>query len=55
MRNNYPKIKNSAYVINLYEYKCMRTLWIALYVSGHNVTYFGSSRTEHIPQDNKSL
>ena len=55
MRNNLPKIKNAAYVINFYEYKCMRTLWTALYVNGHNVTYLDSSRIEHIPQDNKSL
>ena len=30
--NNLPKIKNWAYVINLYEFKSIKTNWIDLYV-----------------------
>ena len=41
-RNNLPKIKDGAYVINLDEYKSIGTHWIALHVSDNNVTYFDS-------------
>ena len=41
-RNNLPKIKNWAYVINLDEFKLIGTHWIALYVSGNNTKYFDS-------------
>ena len=37
-RNNLPKIKNGAYVINLDEYESIGTHWIALYVIAENVT-----------------
>ena len=47
-RNNLPKIKDRAYVINLDAYKLIRTHWIALYVSFNNVTYFDSFGVEHI-------
>ena len=40
-RNNLPKIKDGAYVINLDEYRSIRNHWIALYVNVDNVTYFG--------------
>ena len=39
-RNNLPKIKDEAYVINLDEFKSIGTHWIALYVNGNNITYF---------------
>ena len=32
-RNNLPKIKDGAYVINLDEFKSIGTHWIALYVN----------------------
>ena len=32
-RNNLPKIKDGAYVINLDEYKSIETHWIALFVN----------------------
>ena len=35
-KNNLPKIKDQAYVINLDEYKSIRTHWIALYLNGNN-------------------
>ena len=41
-RNNLPKIKDGAYVINLDEYKSIRTHSIASYVNAINVTYFDS-------------
>ena len=39
-RNNLPKMKNGAYLINIDEYKSIETNWIALYANAKNVTYF---------------
>ena len=50
-RNNLPKIKDGAYVINLDEYKSIGTHWIALYVNGNNIIYFDSLGVEHIPEE----
>ena len=47
-RNNLPKIKKGAYVVNLYEFKSIRTHWITFYVNGNNVIYFNSFQVEHI-------
>ena len=41
-RNNLPKIKHEAYVINLDEYNSIGTHLIALLVNHDNVTYFDS-------------
>ena len=41
-RNNLPKIKDRAYVINFNDVKSMGTHSIALYVNGNNVIYFVS-------------
>ena len=49
-RNNLPKIKDGAYVINLDEYESIGTHWIALYVNAENVTYFDSFKVKHIPK-----
>ena len=49
-RNNFPKIKDGAYVLNPDEYKSIGTPWIALYVNDNNVTYFDSFGLEHIPK-----
>ena len=55
-RNNLPKIKDEAYdAINLDEYKSPGTNWIALYVNGGNVTYFGSFEVEHSPKEIKKF
>ena len=60
-RNNLPKIKNGAYVINLDEFKSIGTHWIALYVHGNNriasydAIYFDSFRVEHIPKEIKNF
>ena len=49
-RDNLPKIKDDAYVINLAEYSDIGTHWVALYVHNNDVTYFGSfeERLEHL-------
>ena len=54
-RNNLPKIKDGAYVINLDDYKSIGTHWIALYVNGDNVIYFDSFGIEHIPNEIKKF
>ena len=41
-RDNLPKIKDWAYVINLDEYSDIGTHWVALYVQNNNATYFDS-------------
>ena len=50
-RNNLPKIKDGAYVINLDEFESIGTYWIALYVNGNNIIYFDSFGVEHIPKE----
>ena len=52
-RNNLPKIKDGAYVINLDEYKSIGTYWVALYVNANNAVYFDCFRVEHIPKEIK--
>ena len=47
-RNNLPKIKDEAYVINFDEFKSIGTHWIAFHVNDNNVSYFDSFRVEHI-------
>ena len=55
-RNNLPKIKDGAYVINLGEYASIAIHWIALYVNNNNnVTHFDSFGVEHIPKEMKKL
>ena len=50
-RDNLPeKIKNEAYVINLYEYLDIGTHWRALHVNNKTVIYFDSFGVEHIPK-----
>ena len=48
-RNNLPKIKDRAYVINLDEFKWIGSYWIALYVNDNNICFY-SFRVEHIPK-----
>ena len=52
-RDNLPKIKDGAYIINLDEYSDIGTHWVALYVQNNNVTYFDSFGVEHIPKQIK--
>ena len=50
-RNNLPKIKGGASVINFDEYKSISTHWVAL--NGDNVTYFNNFGVEYIPKETK--
>ena len=50
-RNNLPKIKDGAYVMNLNEFKSIGTHWIALYVNANNIVYFDDFGVEHIPKE----
>ena len=54
-RDNLPKIKDRAYVINLDEYSDIGTHWVALHVQINNVTYFDSFGVEHIPNEIKTF
>ena len=54
-RNILPKIMDGAYVINLDEFKSIRTHWIALYLKRNNATYLGSFGIEHIPKEFKKF
>ena len=52
-RDNLPKIKDGAYVINLDEYSDIGTHWVASYVQNNDITYFDSFGVEHIPKEIK--
>ena len=52
-RDNLPKIKNRAYIINLNKHKNTSTQWIVLYVKNNEVTYFDSFGVEYIPKEVK--
>ena len=54
-RENLPKIKDGAYVINLDEYSDIGTHWVALYINNNSVTYFDSFGVEHIPKEIKEF
>ena len=54
-RDNLPKIKDGAYVINLDEYSDTGTHWVALYIHNIFVTYFDSFGVEHIPKEIKAF
>ena len=50
-RDNLPKIKDGAYIINLDEYSDIGTHWVALYAQNNYVTYFDSFGVENIPKE----
>ena len=54
-RDNLPKIKNGAYVINIDEYSDIGTHWVALYVDNNDVTYFDSFGIENILKEIKKF
>ena len=55
-RNNLPlKIKDEAYLINLYEYIDVGTHWIALFCNENEVVYFDSFGVEHVPKKIKGF
>ena len=43
--------KEGDYVVNFDEHKSIKTHWVAFYVNGISVTYFGSFDVEHIPKE----
>ena len=47
-RDNLPRIKDGAYVINLDESSDVGTHWIALFMLNNDVTYFDIFGVEHI-------
>ena len=51
-RDNLPKIKDGAYVINLDEYSDIGTHWVSLYVNNNDVICFS---VEHIPKEIKAF
>ena len=54
-RDNLPKIKDGAYVINRDEYSDIGTHWVAFYVHNNDVTYFDSFGKDHIPKEIKAF
>ena len=54
-RDNLPRIKDGAYVINLNQYSDIRTHQVALYAINNDVTYFNSFGVEHIPKEVKAF
>ena len=50
-RDNLPRIRVGAFVINLDEYSDIGTHWIALCVVNNNVNYFDNLGVEHIPKE----
>ena len=49
------KIKDEAYVINLYEHSDIGVHWISLDVKINDITYFDSFGVEHIPKEIKAF
>ena len=55
-RNNLPqKIKDGAYVINLYEYADAGTHWIDLFCNRGEIVYFDSFGVEQVPEEIKAF
>ena len=65
-RDNLPRIKDRAYIINLDEYSDIGTHWVALYINNNdnnnnnnnnnnNVIYFDFFDVEHIPNKIKAF
>ena len=48
-------MNDGIYIINLDEYKSIGSHWIALYVSGDNVTYCDTFGVDHIPKEIKNF
>ena len=53
--NNLPKIKDGVYVMNIDEFKSIRTHWITLDVNGNSATNFDIFGVENIPEEIKKL
>ena len=46
-RDNLPKMKDGAYIVNLDKFSDVGTPWVALYANNDGVTYFDSFGVEH--------
>ena len=54
-RNNLPKLKKGAYVINLDHSKTTGTHWVVIFVKSNEVIYFDSYGVENILEEIKKL
>ena len=54
-RENLPKIKDGAYIINLDKHYDIGTHWVALWVNNNNITYFDSFGVEYISKETKEF
>ena len=54
-RNNFSKIKEGAYSVNLDEDDLIASHQIAVYVNVENVTYFDIFAVEHIPKEIRKI
>ena len=50
-RNNLPKLKKGANVINLDHSKNTGTHWVVIFIKEHKVIYFDSFGVEYIPKE----
>ena len=50
-RNNLPRIKDGAYVINLDDRNSKGTHWVSLFIDKNLAIYFDSFGIEYIPQE----
>ena len=50
-RNNVPRIKYGAYVINLDDKNSKGTRWVSLFIYRNTVVYFHSFEIEYIPPE----
>ena len=50
-RNNLPRIKDGAHVINLDDKKSKGTHWVSLFINRNIAVYFETSGIEYIPQE----
>ena len=50
-RNNLPKLKNRAYVINLDHSENTGTHWTVIFIKSNEVIYFDSFGVEYIPKE----
>ena len=54
-RDNLPRIRDGAYIINHDEYSDIGTHWINWCVQNNDATYFNSFEEEHIPKEIKTF
>ena len=54
-RDNLPKMKDGAYIVNLDKYSDIGIHWVALYANNDDVTYFDSFGVNHILKEIKAF